>query len=58
MDLVSVSLHPEDQLFSLYQGGCSLEHYVEDFIELCHQVHWNEVMLKTFEVGEMITSAN
>lgn len=46
MDLSAVPLHPEEQLLSLYQGGCSLEDYVGDFIELYHQVHWNEVTLK------------
>lgn len=36
-----------DLLLLLYQRGQLLEDYVKDFIELYHQVHWNEATLKT-----------
>lgn len=43
MALTAVDIHPEDQLLALYQKGCALEEFVEDILELCHQVNWNEI---------------
>lgn len=34
--------YAEDQLRSLSQGGLPLEDFVDKFLELCHQVHWDE----------------
>lgn len=43
MLLIAVDIHPEDQLLALYQEGCALEDFIEDFLELCQQVNWNEI---------------
>lgn len=49
MDLAAVPLPPEGQLLSLYQEGQPLENFIEDFLELCHQVNWNKSTLKILE---------
>lgn len=36
----------EVQLLALYQAGCPLQEFVEDFLDLCHQVCWDENRLK------------
>ncbi len=45
-------IEAEDQLWSLRQSGQSLERYVEEFLELSHQVSWYDVVLGVcFQVG-------
>lgn len=36
----------EVQLLALYQAGRPLQDFVEDFLNLCHQVCWDEYRLK------------
>jgi len=41
----SISSHPE-KLLTITQDGRSIESYVEEFLQLTHQVDWNDDSLK------------
>ncbi len=42
----SISSPPEKDLLMITQDGCSIESYVEEFIQLAHQGDWNDDSLK------------
>lgn len=43
----AIYLHPEDWIMELSQKGHPLEDYMEDFLDLCHRVPWNDNTLKS-----------
>lgn len=45
MDYSADAIHPEEHLQSLNQGTRPLENFVDEFLELCHQISWDEYTL-------------
>lgn len=46
MSLFLTPNNPANQLISIFQHGCSIEEYVQDFLEVSNQVPWNDSSMK------------